>query len=77
VPGVNHSADSPATYEFRVSGHLDPLWAAHFEGLMLACDVDGTTSLRCEIVDQAALHGVLHRLRDAGLSIVAITQVDR
>jgi hypothetical protein len=74
---VKHSADNPVTYEFRVSGRLDPLWAAHFEGLTLTPDSDGTTSLRGEIVDQAALHGVLQRLRDAGLSIVAITRVDR
>ncbi|MBS1674263.1 MAG: hypothetical protein JSS74_09890 [Actinobacteria bacterium] len=73
---MKHPADNPVTYEFRVSGRLDPHWAAHFEGLTLTPDSDGTTSLRGQIADQAALHGVLQRLRDAGLSIVGITQID-
>ncbi|QAY73681.1 hypothetical protein ET445_10335 [Agromyces protaetiae] len=73
---MNHSADTSCTYEFRVSGRLEPRWAAHFEGLTLAPGIDGTTSLRGELTDQAALHGVLQRLRDAGLSIIAVTRLD-
>ena len=63
-------------YEIRVLGHLDPRWSEWFDGLSLGLDNDGTTTLSGPIVDQAALHGVLHRLRDAGLTLVSITRVD-
>ena len=63
-------------YEIRVIGHLDPRWSAWFDGLTLSLENDGTTLISGPIVDQAALHGVLRRLRDVGLSLVSITQVE-
>jgi hypothetical protein len=63
-------------YEIRVTGHLDPRWAASFEGLSLAPAEDGTTVLGGQIVDQAALHGVLQRLRDLGIPLISVTQLD-
>jgi hypothetical protein len=63
-------------YEIRVVGHLDPRWSAWFDGLALSLKDDGTTVISGPIVDQAALHGVLRRLRDVGLSLVSITQVE-
>jgi hypothetical protein len=62
-------------YEIRVKGHLDPRWAAWFDGLSLTPEVDGTTVLRGPIVDQAALHGVLQKLRDIGIPLIALTQL--
>ena len=63
-------------YEIRLQGHLDPRWAAWFDGLSLTNDSDGTTALRGPVVDQSALHGVLHRVRDTGLRLISVSQLD-
>lgn len=57
-------------------GHLDPRWAAWFDGLDLTTHEDGTTALRGPVVDQAALHGVLQRVRDTGLPLISVHQLD-
>jgi hypothetical protein len=62
-------------YEIRVTGHLDSRWAAWFDGLTLIRADDGTTVLRGPIVDQAALHGVLQKLRDIGVPLISVTQL--
>jgi len=62
-------------YEIRLTGHLDARWAAWFEGLTLSHEADGITVIGGAIADQAALHGVLQRIRDMGLSLVSVTQV--
>lgn len=62
-------------YEIRLSGHLDQRWAEWFDGLTVTQEGDGTTLLRGPIVDQAALHGLLQRVRDLGLPLVSVTQV--
>ena len=64
------------TYEIRVGGRLDTRWAAWFDGLTLTHGGDGTTVLRGVVVDQAALHGVLQKVRDLGLPLLAVTRVD-
>jgi len=65
----------PGWYEIHLQGRLDPRWAAWFEGLTLTHEGDGTTRLRGPVVDQAALHGVLQRVRDLGLPLLAVAQV--
>lgn len=60
-------------YEIRVKGHLGPRWSAWFEGLSLTIEDDGTTVIHGSVVDQAALHGVLQRLRDVGIPLVSVT----
>ena len=62
-------------YEIRLKGHLDSRWAAWFDGLSLTHESDGTTVIHCQIVDQAALHGVLQKVRDVGLPLVSVEQV--
>jgi hypothetical protein len=62
-------------YEIRLEGHLDPRWAAWFDGLTVTNAADGTTVLRGPVVDQSALHGLLQRVRDVGLPLVSVTQV--
>jgi hypothetical protein len=62
-------------YEIRLQGHLAPRWAAWFDGLSLTAERDGTTVLRGPVADQAALHGVLQRLRDTGLPLVSVARV--
>jgi hypothetical protein len=63
-------------YEIRVKGHLGPRWAAWFDGLSITEGEDGTTALRGPVVDQAALHGLLQKLRDLGIPLVSLTQLD-
>jgi hypothetical protein len=60
-------------YEVRVRGHLDARWTAWFDGLDLARENDGTTALRGPVADQAALHGLLQKVRDVGLPLVSVT----
>jgi hypothetical protein len=66
----------PGQYEIRLKGHLEARWAAWFDGLSLTQESDGTTVLHGSVVDQAALHGLLGKVRDLGLPLVSVTQVD-
>ena len=66
----------PVRYEIRLKGHLEPRWATRFQGMTLSTHDDGTTVLEGPVVDQAALHGLLSKLRDIGLPLVSVTQVD-
>jgi hypothetical protein len=61
-------------YEIRLDGVLDARWAGRFDGLALHHDHDGTTVLRGAITDQAALHGVLQRVRDLGIPLVSVAR---
>ena len=70
--GPHHS---PERYEIRLKGHLDSRWAAWFDGLSLSNENDGTTIIGGPVVDQAALHGLLQKVRDLGLPLVSVTQV--
>jgi len=63
-------------YEIRLQGRLDHRWATWLDGLDLSQTEDGTTLLRAQVADQAALHGLLHKLRDIGLPLLSVTQVD-
>jgi hypothetical protein len=63
-------------YEIRLGVHLDARWAAAFDGLDLRQESDGTTTLYGRVVDQAALHGVLTRVRDLAIPLIAVNQVD-
>jgi hypothetical protein len=60
------------TYRFRVSGHLDDHWSDWFGGLTVQRRDDGTTVLIGPVVDQAALHGVIVRIRDLGLPLLSV-----
>ena len=62
-------------YEIRVAGRLEDRWAAWFDGLTLAAQDDGTSLIRGPIADQAALHGVLQRLRDLGIPLVSLVRL--
>ena len=62
-------------YEIRLKGHLEARWAAWFDGLSLTLESDGTTVIRGSAIDQAALHGLLGKVRDLGLPLIAVTQV--
>ena len=62
------------TYEIRVQGHLDQHWSEWFNGLEISYDADGTTVLRGPLVDEAALHGVLSKVRDLALPLLAVNR---
>ncbi len=64
----------PDIYYIRIRGHLDPDWAAEFDGLNLRHLEDGTTLLHGQVADQAALHGILTRIRDLGLPLLSVQQ---
>jgi len=63
-------------YEVRLTGHLETHWAAWFDGLTVRRESDGTTVISGQVADQAALHGLLQRVRDLGLPLVSVTQVE-
>ena len=65
----------PTSYEIRVAGHLPPEWGEWFEGLTITLEEDGDTLLTGPVLDQAALHGLLKKVRDLGLSLVSISPV--
>ena len=69
----NH--DEPGRYEIRIKGHLDARWAAWFDGLTLTQEDNGETLLTGSVVDQAALHGVLRKVRDLGIPLLSVTLV--
>jgi len=63
-------------YEIRVVGHLDSRWAEWFEGMSFAHESDGTTILYGPVVDQAALHGLLRKVRDLGMPLISAIRVE-
>ncbi|TDW21819.1 hypothetical protein [Kribbella kalugense] len=66
---MDHDA---AWYDIRLQGRLDPRWAAWFDGMTLTTHSDGTTVIHGRVADQAALHGLLQRLRDLGLPLLSV-----
>lgn len=66
----------PTAYKFRVSGHLDDNWAAWFGTLAVTCESDGTSTLVVPVPDQSALHGLLGRIRDLGLTLISVEALD-
>ena len=70
----NQNFDGPGLYEIRIQGTLDGRRAAWFEGLSVSPEENGCTLLTGRL-DQAALHGILRKVRDLGLPLVSVTQV--
>jgi hypothetical protein len=66
----------PARYELRVQGVLDDRWSAWFEGLRIASDQHGQTTITGPVADQAALHGLLAKIRDLGLPLLSVRRLD-
>ncbi len=69
------AADEAGRYEIRLQGRLDSSWAAWFDGLILAPQSDGTTVIRGLVVDQSAMHGLLTKVRDTGLTLISVTRI--
>jgi hypothetical protein len=73
--GPTNDRREAGRYEIRIQGHLETRWAGWFDGLRLTHDSDGTTVIRGPVVDQAALHGLLQKVRDIGLPLVSVTHL--
>jgi hypothetical protein len=69
TPGLGDTS----AYEIRTHGHISESWAEWFEGMTLVHEPGGTTLIRCPALDQAALHGLLAKVRDLGLPLISIT----
>jgi hypothetical protein len=65
----------PPCYEIRLKGHLDARWTDWFEDLTITLEEDGNTLLTGLVVDQAALHGLLKKVRDLGMPLISVVQV--
>lgn len=67
--------NEPGYYEIRIKGHLDDQWAGWFEGLTLTFEETGDTLLTGRVADQAALQGLLKKVRDLGMPLVSVNPV--
>jgi hypothetical protein len=65
----------PMDYQIRVKGHLSSQWTEWFEGLTITLEEDGNTLLTGTVIDQAALHGLLKKVRDLGVPLLSINSV--
>lgn len=65
----------PLSYRLRIKGHLGPAWSQQFAGFTMVLEESGETTLRGTVADQAALHRLLARIRDLGLTLVSINQI--
>ena len=74
-PPAGAAPAEPARYELRVRGVLEPHWSAWFEGLQVATDGRETT-ITGPVADQAALHGLLDKIRDLGLPLLSVRRLD-
>ena len=63
-------------YEIRLKGHLEERWVKWFNGMNITLNENGTTILSGPVADQAALHGLLKRVRDVGLPLLSVNSVE-
>jgi hypothetical protein len=68
--------DRPVVYQIRIRGHLGPRWAEWFGGVTITLEDDGDTLLTCLVADQAALHGLLRKVRDLGMPLISAIRVE-
>lgn len=66
-------SDKPKVYHIRIKGHLDAQWEDWFEGMSITLEDDGHTRLSGPVVDQAALHGLLRKIRDLGMPLISVS----
>jgi hypothetical protein len=74
-PIYNENHNQQPCYEIRIKGHLDDRWAEWFEGMTILLNDDGNTVLTGAVIDQAALHRLLKKVRDLGMPLVSVNRV--
>ncbi len=72
IPESMDDRDAPMLYEIRIKGHLDLRWSDWFEGLIITLEEDGDTLLAGPVIDQAALHRLLRKARDLGMTLLSV-----
>jgi hypothetical protein len=75
MDGPRSPDDLPAHYQIQVRGTLDPRWSAWFDQLSISHDAEGNTLLAGPLNDQAALYGLINRLRDLGLTLLTVARL--
>jgi len=70
------NSSQPVVYQIRIKGHLGSQWTEWFEGLIITLEENGDTLLTGPVVDQAALHGLLKKVRDLGMPLVSVSPVE-
>ena len=68
--------DHPMVYQIRIKGHLGPQWTDWFGGVAITLEDNGETLLTCQVVDQAALYGVLRKVRDLGMPLLSVIRIN-
>jgi hypothetical protein len=68
--------NQPMVYQIKINGHLGDRWANWFEGLTITLEEDGNTLLTGSVIDQAALHGLLKKVRDLGMPLLSVNRVN-
>lgn len=71
-PGPDREIDQPMIYQIRIKGHLNRQWEDRFPELRITLEDDGTTLLTGPVVDQAALFGILRKIRDLGITLLSV-----
>ncbi len=74
--GPSVSREGAGRYEIQVKGHLAARWETFFDGFTLTQESGGTTTIAGFVVDQAALHGLLHKVADLGLPLISVTPIN-
>ncbi len=69
------SQPEPLVYQIRIKGHLDAQWTSWFEGMTITLEDNGDTLLTGQVIDQAALHGLLKKVRDLGLPLISVNRI--
>jgi hypothetical protein len=71
----NSSSQTPV-YQIRLKGYLAPQWTDWFDGMLITLETDGNTHLTGPVSDQAALHGLLKKVRDLGLTLLSVERLE-
>ncbi|MBM3128623.1 MAG: hypothetical protein FJ009_08385 [Chloroflexi bacterium] len=75
-PTAKSDPDQSQVYQIRIAGHLGAQWTDWFDGMTITLEDNGDTLLTGKVVDQAALYGLLKKVRDLGMSLVAVSPVE-